>query len=1075
MRQRTAVPAKIVRPIPGENLARERLFERLDEALRRPVAWVSAPAGFGKTTLVSSYVESRGLPCLWYQVDPGDDDLASFFYYLGLAGRKAAPRRKNLLPLLAPEYAMGVAAFSRNFFEELFERLGPRALVVLDSCHEVDPSAPLHAVLLEGVNRLSGGVRFLFLSRGEPPPAYARLRSHGEMAVVGRDLLRLTPEELEELARLRGVAAHPDELRRLHGRARGWAAGLQILLEAARADQGCLRALGETTVPEELFEYFGGVVFERLDPELRDFLLKTSFLPDMTVSMAEALTGHPRAAQILSALYRSGDFTERRAGTPPVFRYHPLFREFLLSHAVDVLPPDEVARIQRSAAALLIESGQLEEAADLLTRSRDWEGLVPLVLKYAPSLLAAGRSGTLNQWLVGIPEEVRDHAPWLLYWLGVCRLGTNPAESRAYLQKAFQSFGSNGDEIGVFLAWSGVVQTFLFEFDDFRPLDTWIRWLDERGGLEINHSSPYAAAAVASGMAGALTWRMPFHPDARRWMKAAIAVPQENLNIDARLRACTNIAIFYIWMGNFIESGILIEQMRRMVRSQAATPAREIALRIAEAMFCNASAPLSGRAGQAVSEGLEIARESGVRVMDTLLYLQGAQLSLNEGDKDKAREFLSRMEKTMGSDRRAHAGHYFFHLSWYFVLVKDISRALMYAKESLRWIEEAGLPVSESLARLALALITYQSGAREEAHTQLEAARSVGARTGSSYCKYLCDMAGSYLSFENGDSEEGLKFLRRALSSGRERGYVTMVHFWRPDILSYLCGRALEAGIEVEHVQSLIRHLRLTPSGDFMHIQDWPWTLKVRTFGRFEVLRDGSPLRFSRKAQQKPIEMLKVLIALGGKAVREVEISDFLWPDADGDAAHFSATATLHRLRKLAGREDVLRVHEGRVTVDERVCWVDVWAFERLVDRAHGKWAEGAADEAARLTEAALELYRGAFLGEEGEEPWAVSARERLRSKFLRGVRTLGDHWARAGEWERAAECFEKGLEVDDLAESFCQGLMSCYQHLERRGEALSLYRRFAKRLKAVLGVEPAAKTKALHDALAPTTGRGSA
>jgi two-component SAPR family response regulator len=115
------------------------------------------------------------------------------------------------------------------------------------------------------------------------------------------------------------------------------------------------------------------------------------------------------------------------------------------------------------------------------------------------------------------------------------------------------------------------------------------------------------------------------------------------------------------------------------------------------------------------------------------------------------------------------------------------------------------------------------------------------------------------------------------------------------------------------------------------------------------------------------------------------------------------------------------------------------------------------------LAEKAIKMYRGAFLAKEIEHPWLISMRERLRSKFLRSVNHLGNYWCQAQQWGRALECYQRGLEVDDLAEEFCQGGMVCYQNLGLKANALSLYNRFEKRVKAVLGIEPSSKTKALR------------
>jgi len=117
--------AKLTRPSPDGIFPRKRLFRLLDQARTRPVIFITSPPGSGKTSLAASYLKDRKLPCLWYQLDEADADPATFFYYMGLAARKAAPRYRNPLPLFTPEYALGVPTFTRRYFENLCSRLTP--------------------------------------------------------------------------------------------------------------------------------------------------------------------------------------------------------------------------------------------------------------------------------------------------------------------------------------------------------------------------------------------------------------------------------------------------------------------------------------------------------------------------------------------------------------------------------------------------------------------------------------------------------------------------------------------------------------------------------------------------------------------------------------------------------------------------------------------------------------------------------------------------------------------------------------------------------------------------------------
>jgi LuxR family transcriptional regulator, maltose regulon positive regulatory protein len=285
-------------------------------------------------------------------------------------------------------------------------------------------------------------------------------------------------------------------------------------------------------------------------------------------------------------------------------------------------------------------------------------------------------------------------------------------------------------------------------------------------------------------------------------------------------------------------------------------------------------------------------------------------------------------------------------------------------------------------------------------------------------------------------------------------------------------------------VHDLVRRRNLLPGPDRHHVENWPYPLKVYTLGRFEILRNGEKVSFAGKPQHKPFELLKALISLGGKEVSEPHLSDAVWPSADGDLAHISFGTTLHRLRRLVGTEKAVQLRDNRVSLDERYCWVDAWAFESLcrqvdsawrkheedkagtnpkVDEARSKSRATAVEETARLAEKAVALYGGHFLHADTAESWAISMRERLHGRLIRVVMRLGRCRQEAMQWEKAAECFLKGLDADDLVEEFYRQLMISYLKLGDRAAALSVYHRCHAVLDANLGIDPSPATESIY------------
>jgi len=253
------------------------------------------------------------------------------------------------------------------------------------------------------------------------------------------------------------------------------------------------------------------------------------------------------------------------------------------------------------------------------------------------------------------------------------------------------------------------------------------------------------------------------------------------------------------------------------------------------------------------------------------------------------------------------------------------------------------------------------------------------------------------------------------------------------------------------------------------------WPIKIYTLGRFRLINNGEPLTFPGRAKRRPLEMLKALIAFGGRDVSQERLSAALWPDAEGDAAHCSFDTTLHRLRKLIGNDKAIILQEGRLSLNSDVCWVDAWAFERLqgkvesiLDKINQSDASPSFDsnEVSQLCEQTLSLYHDHFLKNNAEDSWSITYRDRLRSKFIRLLRKLGRHWENQGQWYQAADCYQRGLELDNLIEGFYQGLMSCYRQLDLHAEAIVLFNQCKNNLHKYLDIKPSSKTIEIYRSL---------
>lgn len=959
---------KIARLVPVDVYPRKRLFAQLDRFVERPVIWVDGPGGAGKSTLVASYVEARSLPCLWYQIDARDGDIATLFYYLGQALERLVPGGATRLPLLTPEYHSGLAAFSGRYFEQLFSQLPRPACLAFDDYHELPASSPLHEVFLQALQMLPPGIRVLITSRHAPPPALIRLRARRRMAGLNWNDLRLTPEETEGIVALQESGAHnPDAMATLHARTQGWVAGLVLLLDGdGHAVPPALAAAGEA--PGEIFDYFAWEAFRTMAEPVQDFLLRTAHLPLMTSTMAVQLSGNPHGQRILGELCRSNFFTERHFAQEHFYRYHPLFREFLLLRGNERFSPEEASAIKRAAAEVLLQHGDVESAARVAVDCGAWDLLAELTERFAARFLQQGRDATVRNWLKSLPAEVLDQAPALLFLLGVSTLPVNPWESRGYLEQAFRLNRERGDRSGLFLCWSAVVDTAIHA-NDYSTMPDWVALLNEVLAENPEYPSSDIEQRVALSLFNAVAFCMPDHPEIATIRERALhlffagSVADPNLLLGAGI----HLVVHFIYQGDFVRARSVLEVLQGAAGAPGASELVLILVKTIEAHFAFATGDLP-LCSLKVAEALQLSKQSGIHLWNVHLHGHALAAALARGDRKEIRALLSAMAAGLDGARKVDKAYFYWMKGWDFALEKRFPEARHFLEQAQAQVYEVRFLVPEILLTITLAEQLLELGEVREAERTLEEISPQVLAIGSGHLQFCFSLAEAYLAMRCEKEQEMRAALTTALRSGREC-QIENIFFWRPTVMAELCLKAFEAGIETDYVSKLVRRRRLMPETPPVHLEGWPWPVKVYTLGTFAVEIDGERLEFSGKVQKKPLELLKFVVAQGGDEVAEESIADALWPDADGDAARQAFKITLHRLRQLLRHEQGVVLKNGRVSLDQRLVWVDVRLFE-------------AGQVPAPAAERLFALYRGPFLAGE-TAPWAQPRRESLQRRYL--------------------------------------------------------------------------------------------
>lgn len=426
-------------------LRRPALLARLDAALRHPLALLSAPAGFGKTTLLAQWAQeaqsakrnaqdepggapgsdgdgqplydlsSNALRFAWLALDPGDDDPATFVRYLVGAVRAAGVTvGAGTLALLEGPPAPP-ATLLVPLLNELAELPGELALI-LDDYHTVATPA-VHEVVGFMIERLPARLRLVIAGRADPPLPLARLRARGQLAELRAADLRFTQEEAGAFLRgTMGLALPDAEVARLEARTEGWAAALQ--LAGLVAQSGADGAPGPAGGDGYLFDYLAEEVFDRLPEQLRAFLLQTCILDRLSPELCDAVRGPAGESSraTLAELERRQLFVIPLDGERRWYRYHQLFAEALRERLRASLAPGQVAELYRRAAQA---EPAPERAIAYLLEARLWDEAAARIEAAGAPLLAQGHTATVARWVEALPTTSRAGRPGLLVLLGL--------------------------------------------------------------------------------------------------------------------------------------------------------------------------------------------------------------------------------------------------------------------------------------------------------------------------------------------------------------------------------------------------------------------------------------------------------------------------------------------------------------------------------------------------------------------------------------------------------------------------------------------------------------------------------
>ena len=1046
--------AKVLLPRRREDvLTRQRLLDRLYDMVERKLVLVSAPAGYGKTTLLVDFAHDLEHPVCWYALDRSDHDPRVFLEHLVLSLHHRFPdfgERTRQVLATNPDLTHGAPSVVNVLINEMVNVIPRWFVLVLDDYHRLGKAPEVGAILARCLTYQTDQFLLIIASRTVPElPLIIQLTARGEVGGLGREDLRFCTDEIQGLLAQNYRLHVPEkEAEELAAQSEGWITG--ILLTAHTMWQGILEGLMRArTSDQPVYEYLAQEVFAYQEPSVQTFLSASSILQEMSLTLCQEALGLEEAEHFLTLLEDRNLFITRLEGE--WYRYHHLFQEYLQAR---LRREEEIQWIQlhRRAANWFETNEQPEGAVHHYLTVGTYEDAARVMETAARDMFVVGRLEILMAWGAALPASLRERAPRLvLFQSRAADMLGRWEEALALTEVAERGYRTREDCHG--LAYTLLHRCQVWQeqgrFREALALGQEVLSLIEETGVPIAYEahrilgrsclalgrleegeaylrqalahclergSDYVQASIQNDLADSL-WRQGRWAEAVTVQRQAVATRRRLGNPGVLAGALNDLGFSLYLTGEYGEALRLFEEALELARQSGHR--RHEAFALVSLGELTRDLRAFGRAVEACEEGLGIADELG----DGFLSAYGREalglVHRCRGDYPLAQAAIEQaMEWAERQDSEYQLGRYGASLGLVRAEAGEVAAGLAELAHARERLERIGAHSELARTRFFTAWALFRAGQEAEALATLKQALATGE-------------APSRESLFVVEGRRALPLLERAHAQGVGG-----------DELAVLLARACD----FEHTaQTILQQASPTKA------KEEP--LRIFGFGRGHVERGGVEIPSSDWEAAATRQMLFYLLTHSLRS--RDQIAAVLWPELPARKVKATFHTTKFRLNRALGR-DALHFDDGCYRIHPDLdYWFDVAEFAQLLEGARpGRRVE--------QLQQAIALYQGDFL-EDCYADWCLLTRERLRERCLEALDELAGRLLARRQYRQAIQTLRRGLEMDDLREKFHRQLMRAYALSGRRSEALARYQRCAEVLERELSALPSPETTALY------------
>lgn len=1055
-------------------LRRVRLIDALHQNLHRKLTFVSAPAGYGKTTLLVDFANDVDATVFWYRISAEDDDLIQFVQYLVASLQQKVPNFGQALEerLNTMGGAPDAPSLAVDFINEVEQRVEDFSLLVLDDYHLAGENQQIVDFVENLLEHLPDRLRIVIGSRSVYGIPTASLYVRDELVTISADELRFRPNELQKLVlqnyRMRLSDEQAEEFSK---RADGWI--VAILLALRTMENGVLPKLNGGIT--KIYEYLAEEVVNRQPEDLRDFMMATSILNNFNEALCNYLLERKDSTQFLRALEERNLFVSRTEGNQgPSYRYHQLFSEFLQ----DYFARSQAARMRElheRAAAWHKQREEWEEAISHKLTAGYKEEAARWMDAVAGKYYASDRTVLLSRWLDLLTKapDCRKFAPRLLLYQAK-NLNQSQVETSLKLLSVAEPILRNERDVESLanaLVTKGMAYRFAGKQHEARSLAAHAQKLLEGKSSKSKKTRQWYQAERLKGITSFYLGEVPAAIDnlqtaasgLRKLVNASEGGQRKVYSYD--LAECLNdIGLVYIFQGEMLNS------------QKAYQECLEIHQEIHSNLGALASARnnigylhyLTGHYGEAWHEynmAYEHSKSAG-RVQVQIIILNGrGDLLL---DLDEVEEAQGNFQAAV--DLGKQFGESPELVPAYLGMAK-IEKSRGQYQESMAWLRKAaslpGNPLSGADYDVELGAVYAAMGQNELALQQFKSVlKETSSGTKPTQAEILAAFLAARTLFRQGRMDNAKTLLSEALEGAAELGYDQFMVSAARTSMDFIGAMTLSS--PNAQVKSLFERATKFQTGKAAldiepRVQETPQIqIEVRAFGQGEIRINGETLLASSWRSTRARGLFFYILDRG-KARKEDIGLDF-WPDFNIYKVSSNFHATLWRVRQALGFKDAIQFEADLYSLHPALhIWYDVAEFEEYIRAASNPRLTET--ERGEILRQAIKLYEYPYLQDLYME-WVDRRREELRRKYLEALSNLAKIERQEKRFGEAKKLYERIVAVDPYRDEAHLSLMKCLTLSGAPSAAITHFKRYKSLLRKELNSEPLPELQQYYETL---------